>query len=430
MITDYYLSEVNAALKLTPPEVTPAKANGNDVEKDSQPDTRPSYPPLELNGRRQKGHDANGIFDISMLTDFIYATNTHSAHCGVAMDITVFNNSQGAHITEIWQCPRCRHCIQLDSSKMVTTDIVEPGRKFSRKQPSINLRITKASHDHGVGLVDKTVGFLSQSLGIKISSKRNILRTHKKVKVAIKTIAAARQEENMKEHVSLTRSTEGYEGDVEWDHIGEKCSTSKGSGAFDGCGATRSYGNKHKGKQSAFVVTSGVSKKPIALVHYYRGNIERTIVELSNGLGLEVNSVELEAQAKNKRKRKKDVLRNSLEPAKLRREQQRVFNDIKMGKDAAREDRYGKRVPLTESAKSKSTSGSKSKNKKSKKVPRCSRCKQEYHSARNCLMPAPNKRRPNKVQVLDWFSEYDPIVEERASKRMKQSKEVNVLNCD
>lgn len=251
------------------PEVTPTKANGNDVdEMESQPNNQPPYPPLGCNGRNAKGHDANGIFDIAMLTDFIYATNTHSAQCGVAMDITVFDNSQGAHIMELWQCPRCRHVIQLDSSKMVKTDVVEPGRKFARKQSSINLKITKASRDNGVGLVDKTVGFLSQSLGIKVSSKRNIIHTHGKVKEAIKTIAVARQEENMKEHVSLTRSAEGYEGDVEWEHNGDKCSTSRGSGAYDGCGATRSYGNKHKGNQAAFVVTSGVSNKPVGLVHY------------------------------------------------------------------------------------------------------------------------------------------------------------------
>ena len=160
------------------------------------------------------------------------------------------------------------------------------------------------------------------------------------------------------------------------------------------------------------------------------GNIERTMVELSEGLGLEVNSVEVEAQAKNKRKRDKDVLRNSLEPAKIRREQSKVFKNIKMGKDAARSDRYGVKVPLTKSAKSKSTSSSKSKNTKPKKAPQCTRCKQEGHNAKVCLMPAPNKQSRSKVEVLDWYSEYDPAVEERASKRMKQTHEVDVLNWD
>ena len=51
------------------PEVTPTKANGNDVdEMESQPNNQPPYPPLGCNGRNAKGHDANGIFDIAMLT--------------------------------------------------------------------------------------------------------------------------------------------------------------------------------------------------------------------------------------------------------------------------------------------------------------------------------------------------------------------------
>ena len=101
-----------------------------------------------------------------------------------------------------------------------------------------------------------------------------------------------------------------------------------------------------------------------------------------------------------------------------------------MGKDAARSGRYGVKVPLTKSAKSKSTSSSKSKNAKPKKAPQCTRCKQEGHNAKVCLMPAPNKQSRSKVAVLDWYSEYDPAVEERASKRMKQTHEVDVLNWD
>ena len=45
-------------------------------------------------------------------------------------------------------------------------------------------------------------------------------------------------------------------------------------------------------------------------------------------------------------------------------------------------------------------------------------------------MPALNKQGQSKVQVVDWYSEYDPSVEERALKRMKQTKEVELLNWD
>ena len=74
--------------------------------------------PLPLDGRKCEGHDANGIFNIPMLTDFIHATTTYSANCGCPMDILTFSNKFGAAISEIWQCPRCRKCLELHSSKM------------------------------------------------------------------------------------------------------------------------------------------------------------------------------------------------------------------------------------------------------------------------------------------------------------------------
>ena len=91
--------------------------------------------PLPLDGRKYEGHNANGIFNIPMLTDFIHATNTHLANCGCPMDILVFINKFGAAISEIWQCPRCRKCLELNSSKMIKTPVTEPGRKRPRLQP-------------------------------------------------------------------------------------------------------------------------------------------------------------------------------------------------------------------------------------------------------------------------------------------------------
>ena len=69
--------------------------------------------PLPLDGRKCEGHNANDIFNILMLTDFIHATNTHSANCGCPMNILTFDNKIGAAIIEIWQCPRCRKCLEL-----------------------------------------------------------------------------------------------------------------------------------------------------------------------------------------------------------------------------------------------------------------------------------------------------------------------------
>ena len=85
-------------------------------------------------------------------------------------------------------------------------------------QPEINVRIAKASRDHGVGIIDKTIGFLSESLEIKISARSNLLRTHAKIKVGIRNVKEQRTEaeENLKEHNEVTRSLEKYNGDLVW----------------------------------------------------------------------------------------------------------------------------------------------------------------------------------------------------------------------
>lgn len=235
---------------------------------ETQTPTLEDFDPLLIDGRKMEGHNGNGIFDIPMLTDFIHQISKHSAECSCPMDIICFNNQQGAHICETWQCPRCRKCLELNSSKMITTPVVEPGRKYARPQPDINMRIAKASRDHGVGITDKTIGFLSESLGIKISDKRNLLHQHGKVKAAITNVFEERKDENMKEHVAAVRSSENYEGDLEWeDATGEKHSTSQGGGAIDGHGLKRSYMNNHTGSQSSAQCSSSVTKKPLALVH-------------------------------------------------------------------------------------------------------------------------------------------------------------------
>ena len=109
------------------------------------------------------------------------------------------------------------------------------------------------------------------------------------------------------------------------------------------------------------------------------GNIERTMNELSDQLGLEINEVERQSQEEHATKRKKDGDRNKTEQAKIRREQQRVFKATKMGQEAAKSTKYkNQKVPLNESAKSSVKPAAK----KSGKKRCCSKCKQEGHTAR------------------------------------------------
>ena len=132
---------------------------------------------------------------------------------------------------------------------------------FSRSQPSINVRISKASREHGVGVVDKTLGFLSGSLGIKISNRRNLLHTLGKIIVSISNVKEERLINNLKEHVAATRNIPGYKGVVEWCHDGKQLSTCVGNIAMDRTGYTRSYGNKHKGNEGSFAILSGLLRR-------------------------------------------------------------------------------------------------------------------------------------------------------------------------
>lgn len=101
-----------------------------------------------------------------------------------------------------------------------------------------------------------------------MADRRNVLHTHGKIKEGIKVVVEQRTDENLKEHSKISRDAEEYEGDIQGEHKGEKCSTSQGGGAVDGTGCKRSYKNNLTGNQSAYCVTSEKTKKPLAIVHY------------------------------------------------------------------------------------------------------------------------------------------------------------------
>ena len=150
---------------------------------------------------------------------------------------------------------------------MIKTPVVELSRHHSRTQPEINVRIAKAARDHGIGMTDKTIGFLQESIGVKVSNRRNTMHTHGKVRASIHNIAERRADENCRQHNRLTRSAPDYVGDIEWEQDGVKHSTCQSSVCNDGAGAKRSYGNKHTRSQSASITTSALTKKPLCLAH-------------------------------------------------------------------------------------------------------------------------------------------------------------------
>ena len=66
------------------------------------------------------------------------------------------------------------------------------------------------------------------------------------------------------------------------------------------------------------------------------GNIERTMIELSDELGLTVTPMEHEAMARHQRKREYDRKLNNSDAGKLRRQQAKIFKYVKMGKENAK----------------------------------------------------------------------------------------------
>jgi hypothetical protein len=107
---------------------------------------------------------------------------------------------------------------------------------------------------------------LFTSMGIYIGRDRSLRLQVTKVWSPIKCTYEERLIENKKEHVALTWAKVGYRGDVIWSKDGEVYSTCCGDICINGAGCTRSYNHCHKGKQTAFVVSSRTTGKSLALV--------------------------------------------------------------------------------------------------------------------------------------------------------------------
>ncbi len=64
----------------------------------------------------------------------------------------------------------------------------------------------------------------------------------------------------------MTCADNNYCGNIIWEKDGRQQSSCCSEICIDGAGCTRSYNHRHRGKQSAFVVNSRISGKPLALV--------------------------------------------------------------------------------------------------------------------------------------------------------------------
>ena len=108
--------------------------------------------------------------------------------------------------------------------------------------------------------------FMRGEMGIKIAADKNIRNQITKVRKSIGATYKDRVLENRQEHVKSVRESPDYCGDVLWESDGKQHSTSAGGLCIDGAGCTRIYNHRHRGRQSAAVGNSTITRKPLALV--------------------------------------------------------------------------------------------------------------------------------------------------------------------
>ena len=212
------------------------------------------------------GTDNNCIMKISKLEDFIRLSTSHAAQCGKQLVLIERKMNCGTYMEQRWKCPCCGKELSLENCNMVRSETVAQGAAYSRSQPDFNLRLVAGAELTGINL-QKLQEFMSGFFGIQLPTSTNLRIQQTKARESIKQTYHVRKEENVEEHVAAVRAAEKYRGDLVWeDENGVEHHTSTGDISFDGAGCTRSFNNRHRGKQTAFVVNSMTTKKPLALV--------------------------------------------------------------------------------------------------------------------------------------------------------------------
>lgn len=227
-------------------------------------DTTTSAPTIPFDPN-VKGNDSNGIFNIPMLTEFIHSLTTHAAQCQSQINLEEINKKYGAGIIQHWKCPKCNKTLELRNCKWIRTNVVEEGRRESRSQPELNVRIVKGARENGVNL-EKIHGLVSGTLGVKTSTRTNLRHADKKVRAAVDKLYHTRQEENLGKHVAASRQLAGHEP-IEFEYNGVKSKATPGAVSMDGGGAKRAYRQHITGAESGVIIQSEVVGLPLALAH-------------------------------------------------------------------------------------------------------------------------------------------------------------------
>ena len=114
--------------------------------------------------------------------------------------------------------------------------------------------------------MEKVLGLLSGSFGVKISHRQNLKHTKLKIRDAIKELYKTRKEENLQKHNVASRKLPEYEP-MEWEYEGLCCIATPGTVALDGAGKKRAFRHNINGDETATIAQSGIIDVPLALAH-------------------------------------------------------------------------------------------------------------------------------------------------------------------
>lgn len=226
--------------------------------------TSPVLMQTKQHGSHIKGNEAYGIFDVAILTSFIHEATSHAAKCQTAINLDEVDKTQGAGIIEYWECPKCNAKLELHNCKWIKS-VVESGRKYSKSQPELNMKLVAGARLNGVNM-EKLHGLVSGSLGIKMSNRRNVRHAERKVRDTIKTLYKERTEEFRAEHVEASKLLPDYEP-IEFEYHGVSSVATPGKVSCDGAGSKRAFRHNITSSETATIIQSETTKKPLALVH-------------------------------------------------------------------------------------------------------------------------------------------------------------------
>ena len=243
--------------------------SGNNITSVGEPQHDSSSDAEDAGNTNISGKRGYRVLDMDLELEFLQLIFRHGFECkgqGRPTLKLITRDKDGWAMKDCFQCSCCKKLFDFKTSAYTKTEAVAPGRKYSRLQPVLNILVSNAAKQFGIGYTQ--LRKLALGIGLQAPTKTNAQDMGKKVQAAIKKVGKKCLIENRREHVRLCRAQDEYKGDIKWTGPdGEQRSIARGPVDTDGAGSTRSYNNRHTGSQHCSIMNSGLSKLPIGIVH-------------------------------------------------------------------------------------------------------------------------------------------------------------------